>query len=288
MPPLRGEAGTLSSAARLISLNLASKPGLARHAPIFSSKRCISEGACPDFELRSMDKPMTSQGDPTKSNVYSPGPQDRTVRNSGGMVQSVPDSWSFLIPGDAALTRRVKQAGDHWIVQEIHRNKVFTRGLWAPTETIERIQRDLESERSTESYAKRRAASTRRRENQQAEYVEDFLGAVVAFLRFHPLHSDLATKLAKAVTEHATPVGSGTVARTKTIPVEQRAEAAVIAWMRHQTTAYDSMKIPRVKGERREVRRMLAQRSRELLEAYRAGKPASSNCPLRQALADTQ
>ena len=235
-----------------------------------------------------MDDLMASHVDPTKSNVYSPGPQDRTVRNSGGIVQSVPDSWSFLIPGDAALTRRVKQAGDHWIVQEIHRNKVFTRGLWAPTETIERIQRDLESERSTESYAKRRAASTRRRENQQAEYVEDFLGAVVAFLRFHPTHSDLASKLARAVTEHATPVGSGTVARTKTIPVEQRAEAAVIAWMRHQTTAYDSMKIPRVKGERREVRRMLAQRSRELLEAYRAGKPAASNCPLRQALADTK
>jgi hypothetical protein len=54
--------------------------------------------------------------------------------------------------------------------------------------------------------------------------------------------------LAQAVTDHATPVGSGTVARTKRIPVEQRAEAAVIAWMRHQTTGYDGMVIPRVKG----------------------------------------
>jgi hypothetical protein len=183
------------------------------------------------------------------------------------------------------MTRRVKQAGDHWIVQEIRRNKVFTRGLWAPTETIERIQCDLDAERSTESYAKRRAASTRRREHQQAEYVEDFHGAVVEFLRFHAMHSELATRLAEVVTKHATPVGSGTVARTKTIPVEQRAEAAVIAWMRHQTTAYDSMKIPRIKGERREVRRMLAQRSRELLESYRSGKPASATCPLQQALA---
>eukprot|EP01035_Chromulina_nebulosa_P056444 gene56444-77358_t len=57
---------------------------------------------------------------------------------------------------------------------------------------------------------------------------------------------------------HATPVGSGTVARTKRIPIEQRAEAATIAWMRHQTTGYDSMTIPREKGLRREVRRMLA------------------------------
>jgi len=43
---------------------------------------------------------------------------------------------------------------------------------------------------------------------------------------------------------HATPVGSGTVARTKRIPVEQRAEAAVIARMRHQTTGHDSMPTP--------------------------------------------
>jgi Fe-S cluster biosynthesis and repair protein YggX len=49
--------------------------------------------------------------------------------------------------------------------------------------------------------------------------------------------------MSKLVTAHATPVGSGTVARTERIPLEQRAESAVIAWMRHQTTAYDSMKI---------------------------------------------
>ena len=82
---------------------------------------------------------------------------------------------------------------------------------------------------------------------------------------FHANHAELADRLARAVTEHATPVGSGTVARTKRIPVEQRAEAAVIAWMRHQTTGYDGMAIPRVKGKRREVRRMLARRSHELL-----------------------
>jgi hypothetical protein len=51
------------------------------------------------------------------------------------------------------------------------------------------------------------------------------------------------------------------VARTKRISVEQRAEAAVIGWMRHQTTGYDCMVIPRVKGKRLEVRRMLAGRA---------------------------
>ena len=107
----------------------------------------------------------------------------------------------------------------------------------------------------------------------------------MAFLAFHPGHADLADSLARAVIDHATPVGSGTVARTKRIPVEQRAEAAVIAWMRHRTTAYDSMPIPRVKGKRREVRRELARRSQELLEHYRRGESAPEACPLKRALA---
>jgi hypothetical protein len=150
--------------------------------------------------------------------------------------------------------------------------------------TINRIRTELEGERSTEAYTKRRAADAKRRDETQAEYVEDFLGAVKVFLAFHPLHADLGDKLARAVTDHTTPVGSGTVARTKRISVEQRAEAAVIAWMRHQTTAYDSLRIPKVKGKRREIRRMLAQRSRELLNRYRSGEAGDGDCPLRVAL----
>jgi hypothetical protein len=147
------------------------------------------------------------------------------------------------------------------------------------------IRAELEAVRSTEGFVRRKAADTRRREKIQAQYVEDFFGAVLAFLAFHPGHAALAAHLARAVTDHATPVGSGTVARTKRIPVERRAEAAVIAWMRHQTTAYDSMVVPRVKGKRWEVRRLLARRSQELLERYRRGEPAPEGCPLRKGLA---
>lgn len=150
--------------------------------------------------------------------------------------------------------------------------------------TIERIRADLEAERSTEGFAKKKEADARRREKAQAEYVEDFLGAVFKFLAFHSSHADLADKLARAVTDHATPVGSGTVARTKRIPVGQRAEAAVIAWMRHRTTGYDGMVVPRVRGKRREVRRMLARRSQELLQRYRRGEAVPEGCPLRKAL----
>ena len=174
---------------------------------------------------------------------FSPSLVPNTVRSADGKVLTVPDGWAVLPPGDAALTRRVKQAGDHWVVQEQKGRKVFSRGVWAPAATIERIRADLNAERSTESFTKKREADARRRDKAQAEYVEDFLGAVVTFLGFHPNHADLANKMALAVTAHATPVGSGTVARTKRIPVEQRAEAAVIAWMRHQTTGYDGMVI---------------------------------------------
>ena len=142
---------------------------------------------------------------------------------------------------------------------------------------------NLKPSDSTEGYAKRKDSDARRRDKAQAEYVEDFYGAVVAFLAFHPAHAEFAHKLARAVADHATPVGSGTVARTKRIPVEHRAEAAVLAWMRHQTTAYDSMTIPKVKGKRREVRLMLAQRSHELLDRYRWGEVVEE-CPLKKAL----
>lgn len=216
--------------------------------------------------------------------TFTPGPTPNTVKSADGKVLTVPDDWVLLPPGDAALTRRVKADGDHWVVQEKKGRKVFSRGVWAPATTIERIQAELNAERSTESFAKRKEADAKRREKAQEIYVEDFTGAVERFLAFHPKHADLAQRLAKVVADHATPVGSGTVARTKRIPVDQRAEAAVIAWMRHQTTAYDSMTIPRVKGKRREVRRMLAQRSKELLARYRRGEVNGGECPLQRAI----
>ena len=220
-----------------------------------------------------------------ESNTFTPGPTPNTVRAADGRVLTAPEGWALLPPGDAALTRRVKAEGVHWVVAEKKGRKVFSRGVWAPAATIDLVRAELEAERSTGGHARRREADARRRDKAQAEYVEDFFGAVAAFLAFHSNHAGLADSLARAVTDHATPVGSGTVARTKRIPVGRRAEAAVIAWMRHQTTGYDGMMIPRVKGKRREVRRMLAQRSQELLARYRRGGPVEEGCPLRKALA---
>ncbi len=217
--------------------------------------------------------------------TFTPGPTATTVRAPDGAVRAVPDGWVLVPPGDAALTRRVRAAGETWSVAEKRGRKVFSRGVWAPAATVEQVRADLDAERVTEAYARKREADTGRRERAQTEYVAEFQNAVRDFLGFHATHAELADRLARAVAEHATPVGSGTVARTKRIPVTERAEAAVIAWLRHQTTGYDSMPIPRAKGKRREVRRMLARRSHELLARYRKGEPVTEGCPLQKALA---
>lgn len=216
--------------------------------------------------------------------TFTPGPTPGTVRSPDGKLLPVPAGWVLVPPGDPALTRRVKAAGEAWAVAERKGRKVFSRGVWAPAATVGRVKADLEAERSTAGFARKKDADARRREKAQAEYVQDFHGAVLAFLDFHPTHAALAGRLAHAVTTHATPVGSGTVARTRWIPVEGRAEAAVIAWLRHRTTGYDQMAIPRVRGRRREVRRLLARRSVELLARYRRGDPADGSCPLAAAL----
>ncbi|MCY1058622.1 DUF2293 domain-containing protein [Nannocystis sp. SCPEA4] len=203
-----------------------------------------------------------------------------------GRRLSPPPGWACLPPGDAALTRRVKLAGPSWAVVEKKGRKLFSRGLWAPAATIEQLREALAAERTTETYAKKRVADVARRERTQAAYVVTFEEAVLQYLRFAPRWQALARTVAARVTTHATPVGSGTVARTERIPVEERARAAVIAWMRHQTTGYDDMHIARVKGARREVRRELADISRAVLDLHRRDEPhTAQRCPLCQAAA---
>lgn len=213
---------------------------------------------------------------PTQTRMVSPGPADRTDRAGSGEILHAPDDWMLLPP--AQMPRpKIFRPRFSWMVQV--GPAAFTRRVRAASH-----RQKSSSKRATPKYAKQREAGARRRERQQAEYVEDFHGAVLEFLAFHPQYAELAGRLAKAVTEHATPLGSGTVARTKRIPIDRRAEAAVIAWLRHATTGYDGMVIPRIKGRRRYVRRMLAEQSRELLQTYREGAAVDGRCPLMNAL----
>lgn len=220
-----------------------------------------------------------------ESRVLAPSADPGVFLSPDGKRLTPPADWECLPPGDAGLTRRVKQAGPSWAVIEKKGRKAFSKGLWAPRENIAAARAALDAERSTDAYAKRRQAEVARRTREQASYVHSFEAQVLRFLAFAPSYHALGQQLAAEVTQHATPVGSGTVARTERIPIERRAEAAVIAWLRHQTTAYDELAIPRIKGMRREVRRELADRGRDLLNLHRRDEPHSqARCPLCSAL----
>jgi len=201
------------------------------------------------------------------------------------MLETVPADWDLLPPGDPALSRRIKQDGPTLTVIEIKGRKRFSRGIWARAARIAALRSALAVERQDPSYQRKLDAGRKRRAVEEENYAVDFRGEIVRFLNFHPSHQVDAETLANLITEHATPVGSGTVARTERIPIEERAGAATIAWLRHQTTGYDTMPIPREKGRRREVRRMLAQRSVQLLANYRSGQPIDrAQCPLHRVL----
>lgn len=216
--------------------------------------------------------------------VVLPGRAQGTVLSEAGERLTPPEDWVFLPAGDAAITRSVKARGETWVVQVRKGRRLMATGIWAKEAHILESQQEVEARRSTPEYERRRERDLARREAKQESYVGEFCAEVILFLAFHPRYQAEAALLGEKISAHATPVGSGTVARTERIPIARRAEAAVIAWMRHQTTAYDSMTIARVKDRRREVRRLLAARSVELLQAYRQGQDPGENCPLKKAL----
>ncbi len=222
---------------------------------------------------------------PTESREVGPGPNPKSVRTKSGEVLQVPEHWVLVPPGDPGLTRRIKKAGPTWTVKEKRGRRMFSQGVWTDGSVVSGIRAELSQERSNPAYQKKLDAARVRREKAQEEYAVEFQREVENFLNFDPVYARLAKGLSYAITEEGIEVGSGTVARTARISVAERAEAATIAWLRHQTTEYDDMVIPRVKGKRREVRRMLAGRSRRLLERYRRGLDVEEgDCPLAQAL----
>ncbi|WP_066627684.1 DUF2293 domain-containing protein [Labilibacter marinus] len=206
------------------------------------------------------------------------------LKDEEGYPITPPSHWSFLAAGDAGVTRKVTARSECWRVVFKKGRRTMSKGIWAPTVSIQRAQQEMEATRSTETYQKQKVYNKKRREEKQQSYEVEFCQEVEKYLHFHATYQSIAKALSILVTKHAIPVGSGTVARTAMIPIEQRAAKAVIAWMRHQTTGYDHMKIAHIKGERRAVRRMLAEQSTKLLNHYRKGNPIPVTCPLKKAL----
>ena len=159
---------------------------------------------------------------PEQTRVVSPGPGVRSVRTDAGEILHPPADWVLVPPGDPALTRRLKAAGPSWAVREKKGRKVFSLGVWAHGPTVEAIKKDLDAERANPRYAAKQAAAAHRRQHVQADYVRAFRQAVFDYLAFPPRHEAVARRTAEVVADHATPVGSGTVARTERIPIGQR------------------------------------------------------------------
>jgi len=219
----------------------------------------------------------------SEKRIVNPGNQGDLIGEKGEILLP-PASWSFLPTGDTGITRKVTSKGEFWRVEVKKGRRIISLGIWAPKTTIDQAKEEVEKIRLTEDYKKKRITDVKRRESKQIAYDAEFCKAVETYLGFDAIYKAIEKKLARAVTVHAIPVGSGTVARTQMISIEERARHAVIAWMRHQTTAYENVKIARIKGERRAVRRELAEQSVALLSNYRQGRITSDDCPLKKAM----
>ena len=148
----------------------------------------------------------------------APGPSPTLFGPPTGKSSRFPTAGSSYLPAMPPSLGGSKPRASIGLCRKRRRRRMFSRGVWASAETIDRVRADLASERSTEGYAKRRVADAVRRDKAQADYAEDFQAAVVSFLAFHAKHADLANQLAHSVALRAVPVGSGTVARTSDHP----------------------------------------------------------------------
>ena len=222
---------------------------------------------------------------PTETRTFLITKSDSRLKDKAGKVFSVPAGWQKLPAGDASITRKLKSLGPSWTVQEKKGRKSFSHGVWAAKEHIEAAKSLVEAQRADPKHQKKLAQAKVRREEKEAVFSTGFQQEIIKFLNFDKKYQALVDKLAVLVKEHAVPVGSGTVARSSSVTLDDKAALAVMAWMRHQTSAYDSTSVPRIKGARRELRRKIARQSERILAKYRSGDEVDFTlCPLYKAL----
>jgi hypothetical protein len=155
-------------------------------------------------------------------------------------VIEMPEGWELLPSGDAFLTRRVKAAGEYWLVWRPRSRSVPHRrllGLLAPSAAIEAAR--AEAEATLEVRSTRQAQGARYRARREDDYRQELTEAIVAFLDFAPEHAELAARIAADAAGRAGEVGSGRVGRTRKLSLDQRAELAARALIRHRHTSYE-------------------------------------------------
>ncbi len=172
-----------------------------------------------------------------------PGPTPNSVRTTANEVLAVPLGVGAARAGDALDAAR-QSGGRAFGLSKKRRAAGSSPRCLAPVAVIERLRTELASETRHWQFAKRQASAAARRETAHAEYVEDFTDAVRTCLAFHPRHAELAERLASRGRRARDTSGQrAPLPGRKRIPIEQRAEAALIAWLRHQrrvTTRWSS------------------------------------------------
>ena len=122
------------------------------------------------------------------------------LKDEEGYSITPPSHWSFLPAGDAGITRKVTSKGEFWRVVFKKGRRTMSKGIWAPTRTIELAKHEMHTTRSTEAYQKKKAYSEQRRNKQQQEYEVEFCREVEKFLNFHPNYLPVSKALAVLVT----------------------------------------------------------------------------------------
>tara|TARA_B100000809_G_C15120494_1_gene524086 strand:- start:1193 stop:1633 length:441 start_codon:yes stop_codon:yes gene_type:complete len=143
-----------------------------------------------------------------------------------------------LPAGDASVSQKLKSLAPTWTVQK-KGSKIFSHGVWAATEYIQAAKVLVASKRADPVHLKKLAQAKILRDKKELVFGEDFLQAIVQLLNFDPKFQSMEDKVAALVKQHVTPVGSGTVARSTSVKMVDKASLAVMAWMRHQTSHYD-------------------------------------------------
>lgn len=148
-----------------------------------------------------------------------------------------PAEWEFLPPGDAYLTRTVKRLGPHWVVLKRGKGYTATVGVLAPAANVQEARRLAEETKARRESTRER--SQQRREQKERSYRERFAEAVLRYLDFASGHGKLAKEIAEGAAERATEVGSGRVGRTAKLALEEKAELAARAYVRHRHTGFE-------------------------------------------------
>ncbi|MBC7367811.1 MAG: DUF2293 domain-containing protein, partial [Undibacterium sp.] len=107
---------------------------------------------------------------PTATREVRPCQKPGHVLNVHAAIERVPEGWSLLAPGDAALSRRIKEDGPTWTMIELKGRKWFSHGIWAPADRIAALRNELAAERTGPAYQRKLTASRQRPAVEQADY----------------------------------------------------------------------------------------------------------------------